>query len=144
MHIIVQIGQARCSIVHQSCLCWGNKYNKIGDVFFGFVAYETTPARPHLPLLACLFLLMSFLGMAMYCTERQHPQRLCEELEASLAVYLLNMKQLLWGCWIWLTMQWLTPTTGGDIEHYLISSNNSFNILGSVQSGPTNTPQSFW
>ncbi|CAI5696612.1 unnamed protein product [Oreochromis niloticus] len=68
-------------------------------------AYETTPSRPHLALFTCLFLLMSFLGVAMYCTDRRRPQRVCEELEATLAVYLLHMKQLLWGCWIWLTMQ---------------------------------------
>lgn len=81
-----------------------------------FAAYETTPSRPHLALFTCLFLLMSFLGVAMYCTDRRRPQRVCEELEAALAVYLLHMKQLLWGCWIWLTMQWLRPTTGGDTE----------------------------
>ncbi|KAF3701233.1 Consortin [Channa argus] len=68
-------------------------------------AYETTPSRPHLALFTCLFVLMSFLGVAMYCTDRRRPQRVCEELEAALAVYLLHMKQLLWGCWIWLTMQ---------------------------------------
>ncbi|XP_036006364.1 nutritionally-regulated adipose and cardiac enriched protein homolog isoform X3 [Fundulus heteroclitus] len=68
-------------------------------------AYETTSARPHLALFTCLFLLMSFLGVAMYCTDRRRPQRACEELEAALAVYLVHMKQLLWGCWIWLTMQ---------------------------------------
>ncbi|XP_028251232.1 nutritionally-regulated adipose and cardiac enriched protein homolog [Parambassis ranga] len=68
-------------------------------------AYETTPSRPHLALFTCLFLLMSCLGVAMYCTDRRRPQRVCEELEAALAVYLLHMKQLLWGCWIWLTMQ---------------------------------------
>lgn len=79
-------------------------------------AYETTPSRPHLALFTCLFLLMSFLGVAMYCTDRRRPQRVCEELEAALAVYLLHMKQLLWGCWIWLTMQWLRLTTGGDME----------------------------
>lgn len=67
--------------------------------------YETTPVRPHLALFTCLFLLMSFLGVAMYCTDRRRPQRACEELEAALAVYLVHMKQLLWGCWIWLTMQ---------------------------------------
>lgn len=68
-------------------------------------AYETTSSRPHLALFTCLFLLMSLLGVAMYCTDRRHPQRMCEELEAALAVYLVHMKQLLWGCWIWLTMQ---------------------------------------
>ncbi|XP_062253325.1 nutritionally-regulated adipose and cardiac enriched protein homolog isoform X1 [Platichthys flesus] len=68
-------------------------------------AYETTRSRPHLALFTCLFLLMSFLGVAMYCTDRRRPQRVCEELEAALAVYLLHMKQLVWGCWIWLTMQ---------------------------------------
>lgn len=70
-----------------------------------FPAYETTPSRPHLALFTTLFLLMSFLGVAMYCTDRRHQQRLCDELEAALAVYLLHVKQLLWGCWIWLTMQ---------------------------------------
>ncbi|XP_056915129.1 nutritionally-regulated adipose and cardiac enriched protein homolog [Takifugu flavidus] len=68
-------------------------------------AYETTPSHPHLALFTTLFLLMSFLGVAMYCTDRRHQQRLCDELEAALAVYLLHVKQLLWGCWIWLTMQ---------------------------------------
>ncbi|XP_051941938.1 nutritionally-regulated adipose and cardiac enriched protein homolog [Hippocampus zosterae] len=70
-----------------------------------FVAYETTPSRPHLFLFTCLFLMMSFVGVAMYCTGRRHPQRVCEQLEAALAVYLLHMKQLVWGCWVWLTMQ---------------------------------------
>jgi septal ring factor EnvC (AmiA/AmiB activator) len=28
-----------------------------------------------------------------------------QELEARLAVYLLHMKQLVWGCWMWLTVQ---------------------------------------
>ena len=69
------------------------------------LAYETTPARPHLALFTCLFLLMSLLGVAMYCTDRRRPQRMCEELEAWLAVYLLHMKQLVWGCWMWLTVQ---------------------------------------
>ncbi|XP_061552812.1 nutritionally-regulated adipose and cardiac enriched protein homolog isoform X1 [Phycodurus eques] len=68
-------------------------------------AYETTPSRPHLVLFACIFLMMSFVGIAMYCTDRRRPQRVCEQLEAALAVYLLHMKQLVWGCWIWLTMQ---------------------------------------
>ncbi|XP_037342564.2 nutritionally-regulated adipose and cardiac enriched protein homolog isoform X1 [Pungitius pungitius] len=68
-------------------------------------AYETTRSGPHLALLTCLFLLMSFLGVAMYCTDRRRPQRVCEELEHALSVYLLHMKRLLWGCWIWLTMQ---------------------------------------
>ncbi|XP_036818692.1 uncharacterized protein LOC110505588 isoform X1 [Oncorhynchus mykiss] len=69
------------------------------------VAYDTSPPRPHLALFTCLFLLMSLLGVVMYSTDRRRPQRVCEELEASLAVYLIHMKQLLWGCWIWLTMQ---------------------------------------
>lgn len=81
-----------------------SNYEKLCLCFTG-PAYETTPSRPHLALLTCLFLLMSFLGVAMYCTDRRRPQRVCEELEAALAVYLLHMKQLLWGCWIWLTMQ---------------------------------------
>ncbi|KAG7466317.1 hypothetical protein MATL_G00163520 [Megalops atlanticus] len=68
-------------------------------------AYDTSPSRPHLALLTCLFLLLSVLGVALYCTDRRRPQRACEELEAMLAVYLLQMKQVLWGCWIWLTMQ---------------------------------------
>ncbi|XP_024285956.2 uncharacterized protein LOC112256732 isoform X2 [Oncorhynchus tshawytscha] len=68
-------------------------------------AYDTSPPRPHLALFTCLFLLMSLLGVVMYSTDRRRPQRVCEELEASLAVYLIHMKQLLWGCWIWLTMQ---------------------------------------
>ncbi|RVE57204.1 hypothetical protein OJAV_G00213900 [Oryzias javanicus] len=68
-------------------------------------AYETATSRPHFALFTCLFLLMSCLGVAMYCTDRRRPQRACEELEAVLAVYLLHMKQILWGCWIWLTMQ---------------------------------------
>ncbi|KAJ8399166.1 hypothetical protein AAFF_G00415450 [Aldrovandia affinis] len=69
------------------------------------VAYDTSPSRPHLALFTCLFLLLSVLGVALYCTDRRRPQRVCEELEAMLAVYLLQMKQVLWGCWIWLTMQ---------------------------------------
>ncbi|CAB1330940.1 unnamed protein product, partial [Coregonus sp. 'balchen'] len=68
-------------------------------------AYDTSPPRPHLALFTCLFLLMSLLGVAMFCTERRRPQRVCEELEALLAVYLIHIKQLLWGCWIWITMQ---------------------------------------
>lgn len=72
---------------------------------YPLAAYETTQARPHLALFTCLFLLMSCVGVAMYCTDRRRPQRACEELEAALAVYLLHMKQLVWGCWIWLTMQ---------------------------------------
>ncbi|XP_072313444.1 nutritionally-regulated adipose and cardiac enriched protein homolog isoform X2 [Eucyclogobius newberryi] len=68
-------------------------------------AYDASPSRPHLALFTCLFLLMSLLGVAMYCTDRRRPQRVCEELEAALAVYIVHMKQLLWGCWIWLTMQ---------------------------------------
>ncbi|KAM6917410.1 nutritionally-regulated adipose and cardiac enriched protein homolog [Lycodopsis pacificus] len=68
-------------------------------------AYETTPSRPHLALFTCLFLLMSFLGVAMYCTDRRRPQRVCEELEDALSAHVLHMKQLVWGCWTWLTMQ---------------------------------------
>ncbi|XP_061700779.1 nutritionally-regulated adipose and cardiac enriched protein homolog [Syngnathoides biaculeatus] len=68
-------------------------------------AYETPPSRPHMVLFTCIFLMMSFVGIAMYCTDRRRPQRACEQLEAALAVYLLHMKQLVWGCWIWLTMQ---------------------------------------
>ncbi|XP_010877182.3 nutritionally-regulated adipose and cardiac enriched protein homolog [Esox lucius] len=68
-------------------------------------AYDTSPPHPHMALFTCLFLLMSLLGVAMYCTERRRPQRVCEELEASLAVYLVHIKQLLWGCWVWLTRQ---------------------------------------
>ncbi|XP_061552813.1 nutritionally-regulated adipose and cardiac enriched protein homolog isoform X2 [Phycodurus eques] len=78
-------------------------YAEIGKTEYS--AYETTPSRPHLVLFACIFLMMSFVGIAMYCTDRRRPQRVCEQLEAALAVYLLHMKQLVWGCWIWLTMQ---------------------------------------
>lgn len=77
-------------------------------------AYETAASRPHFALFTCLFLLMSCLGVAMYCTDRRRPQRACEELEAVLAVYLLHMKQILWGCWIWLTMQWHWAGWGMD------------------------------
>lgn len=104
--------QFKCSFTNQNC----KKKKVFFLLFFLLAAYETTPSRPHLALFTCLFLLMSFLGVAMYCTDRRRPQRVCEELEAALAVYLLHMKQLLWGCWIWLTMQWLRPTTGGDVE----------------------------
>ncbi len=108
--------QFKCSFTNQNC-------EKLVSISM-FAAYETTPSRPHLALFTCLFLLMSFLGVAMYCTDRRRPQRVCEELEAALAVYLLHMKQLLWGCWIWLTMQWLRPTTGGDI--FLFQTPNVF------------------
>ncbi|KAJ8290380.1 hypothetical protein GJAV_G00012100 [Gymnothorax javanicus] len=68
-------------------------------------AYDSSPRRPHLALFSCLILLLSLLLAALYCTDRRKPQRTCEELEAILAVYLLQVKQVLWGCWIWLTMQ---------------------------------------
>ncbi|KAI5616677.1 nutritionally-regulated adipose and cardiac enriched protein-like isoform X2 [Silurus asotus] len=67
--------------------------------------YDPSQNRPHLALLTCLFLLLSALGLALYCTHRRRPHRACEELQAALAVYLLRFKQILWGCWIWLTMQ---------------------------------------
>ncbi|XP_046712281.1 nutritionally-regulated adipose and cardiac enriched protein homolog isoform X3 [Silurus meridionalis] len=67
--------------------------------------YDPSQSRPHLALLTCLFLLLSALGLALYCTHRRRPHRACEELQAALAVYLLRFKQILWGCWIWLTMQ---------------------------------------
>ncbi|KAK2843433.1 hypothetical protein Q7C36_011648 [Tachysurus vachellii] len=67
--------------------------------------YDSYQSRPHLALLTCLFLLLSALGLALYCTHRRRPHRACEELQAALAVYLLRFKQILWGCWIWLTMQ---------------------------------------
>ncbi|XP_058255962.1 nutritionally-regulated adipose and cardiac enriched protein homolog isoform X2 [Hemibagrus wyckioides] len=67
--------------------------------------YDSSQSRPHLALLTCLFLLLSALGLALYCTHRRRPHRACEELQAALAVYLLRFKQILWGCWIWLTMQ---------------------------------------
>ncbi|XP_046905543.1 nutritionally-regulated adipose and cardiac enriched protein homolog isoform X2 [Hypomesus transpacificus] len=68
-------------------------------------AYDTSQARSHLALFTCLFLMMSLLGVALYCTDRRRPQRMCEDLEASLAVYLLKAKQLVWVCWGWITMQ---------------------------------------
>ncbi|KAM9466530.1 nutritionally-regulated adipose and cardiac enriched protein homolog isoform 2-T2 [Clarias gariepinus] len=67
--------------------------------------YDSSQSRPYLALLTCLFLLLSALGLALYCTHRRRPHRACEELQAALAVYLLRFKQILWGCWIWLTMQ---------------------------------------
>ncbi|MCJ8736831.1 hypothetical protein PDJAM_G00016960 [Pangasius djambal] len=67
--------------------------------------YDSSQSHPHLALLTCLFLLLSALGLALYCTHRRRPHRACEELQAALAVYLLRFKQILWGCWIWLTMQ---------------------------------------
>ncbi|XP_062863859.1 nutritionally-regulated adipose and cardiac enriched protein homolog [Trichomycterus rosablanca] len=83
--------------------------NTIHDIPFYdcFGAYDSTQSRPHLALLTCLFLMLSALGLALYCTHRRRPQRACEELQAALAVYLLRLKQILWGCWIWLTMQLL-------------------------------------
>ncbi|XP_018583240.1 nutritionally-regulated adipose and cardiac enriched protein homolog isoform X3 [Scleropages formosus] len=69
------------------------------------IDYDGSPCRPHLALFACFFLLLSVLGVALYCTDRRRPLRMCEELEALLAVYLLQMKQVVWACWIWLTMQ---------------------------------------
>lgn len=105
-----------------------------------FPAYETSPSRPHLALFTCLFLLMSLVGVAMYCTDRRHQQRLCEELEAALAVYLLHMKQLLWGCWIWLTMQWHEQTTGGDKAPVIVViSRPLFFFLFWKDTRPTNT-----
>ncbi|XP_036449615.1 nutritionally-regulated adipose and cardiac enriched protein homolog isoform X2 [Colossoma macropomum] len=68
-------------------------------------AYDSSQSRPYLALLTCLFLLLSALGLALYCTDRRRPHRACEDLQAALAVYLLQLKQILWGCWIWLTMQ---------------------------------------
>ncbi|KAL7862079.1 hypothetical protein SRHO_G00135200 [Serrasalmus rhombeus] len=68
-------------------------------------AYDSSQSRPYLALLTCLFLLLSALGLALYCTDRRRPHRACEDLQAVLAVYLLQLKQILWGCWIWLTMQ---------------------------------------
>lgn len=122
--------QLKCSFTKQNC-------EKLLSVFT-FPAYEATPSRPHLALFTCIFLLMSFLGVAMYCTDRRRPQRVCEELEAALAVYLLHMKQLLWGCWIWLTMQWLRPATGGDIEPTLYFPDPSF-FRSWKEPRPTNT-----
>lgn len=70
-----------------------------------FTVYDTPQNHLHLALLTCLFLLLSALGLALYCTDRRRPQRACEELQTALAVYLLQFKQIVWGCWIWLTMQ---------------------------------------
>ncbi|KAK7142034.1 hypothetical protein R3I94_011660 [Phoxinus phoxinus] len=67
--------------------------------------YDTPQSHLHLALLTCLFLLLSGLGLALYCTDRRRPQRACEELQTALAVYLLQFKQIVWACWIWLTMQ---------------------------------------
>lgn len=131
--------------VQFKCSSFTNQNSEKPVWFFSpCAAYETTPSRPHLALFTCLFLLMSFLGVAMYCTDRRRPQRVCEELEAALAVYLLHMKQLLWGCWIWLTMQWLLSTTGGDMEPLLIYYKfsvffRSLFFLSLKVPGPTNT-----
>ncbi|XP_052001862.1 nutritionally-regulated adipose and cardiac enriched protein homolog isoform X2 [Xyrauchen texanus] len=67
--------------------------------------YDKPQSHLHLALLSCLFLLLSALGLALYCTDRRRPQRACEELQTALAVYLLQFKQIIWACWIWLTMQ---------------------------------------
>ncbi|XP_052010159.1 uncharacterized protein LOC127662835 isoform X1 [Xyrauchen texanus] len=67
--------------------------------------YDTPQSRLHLALLTCLFLLLSALGLALYCTDRRRPHRSCEELQTAMAVYLLQFKQIVWACWIWLTMQ---------------------------------------
>ncbi|XP_055028570.2 uncharacterized protein [Misgurnus anguillicaudatus] len=67
--------------------------------------YDTPQNNLHLALLTCLFLLLSVLGLVLYCTDRRRPQRSCEELQTALAVYLLQFKQIVWACWIWLTMQ---------------------------------------
>ncbi|XP_059375266.1 nutritionally-regulated adipose and cardiac-enriched protein-like isoform X2 [Carassius carassius] len=67
--------------------------------------YDTPQSHLHLALLTCLFLLLSALGLALYCTDRRRPQRACEDLHTALAVYLLQFKQIVWACWIWLTMQ---------------------------------------
>ncbi|XP_056623865.1 nutritionally-regulated adipose and cardiac enriched protein homolog isoform X1 [Triplophysa dalaica] len=66
--------------------------------------YDTPQNHLHLALLTCLFLMLSALGLALYCTDRRRSQRACEELQTALAVYLLQFKQIVWGWWIWLTM----------------------------------------
>ncbi|XP_076834588.1 nutritionally-regulated adipose and cardiac enriched protein homolog isoform X2 [Brachyhypopomus gauderio] len=68
-------------------------------------AYDSSHSRPHLAVLTCLFLLLSVLAVALYCTDRRRPHSACEELQAALAVYLFQLKQIIWGCWIWITMQ---------------------------------------
>ncbi|TRY57797.1 hypothetical protein DNTS_027638 [Danionella cerebrum] len=67
--------------------------------------YDSPQSRLQLALLSCLFLMLSALALALYCTDRRRHHRTCEELQTALAVYLLQLKQIVWACWIWLTMQ---------------------------------------
>lgn len=87
--------------------CTANIFSISHQIYFDFCApvYDTPQSHLHLALLTCLFLLLSALGVALYCTDRRRPQRACEELQTALAVYLLQFKQIVWACWIWLTMQ---------------------------------------
>ncbi|XP_066550179.1 nutritionally-regulated adipose and cardiac enriched protein homolog isoform X2 [Amia ocellicauda] len=67
--------------------------------------YDDSRSRPHFALLTCMFVLLSLLGAVLFCTDRRRHLRACEELESMLIVYFVQVKQVLWGCWIWLTMQ---------------------------------------
>ncbi|XP_066550180.1 nutritionally-regulated adipose and cardiac enriched protein homolog isoform X3 [Amia ocellicauda] len=69
------------------------------------LAYDDSRSRPHFALLTCMFVLLSLLGAVLFCTDRRRHLRACEELESMLIVYFVQVKQVLWGCWIWLTMQ---------------------------------------
>ncbi|XP_041121339.1 uncharacterized protein LOC121324020 isoform X2 [Polyodon spathula] len=60
-------------------------------------AYEQSTNRTHFALLACIFILLSVLGVVLYCTDKRRPLKVCEELESVLIVYFLQMKQILWG-----------------------------------------------
>ncbi|XP_015206393.2 nutritionally-regulated adipose and cardiac enriched protein homolog isoform X1 [Lepisosteus oculatus] len=69
------------------------------------LVYNNSTNRPHYALLTCLFILLSILGAVMYCTDKRRHLKVCEELESMLSVCFVQMKQVLWSCWIWLTMQ---------------------------------------
>ncbi|XP_051775743.1 nutritionally-regulated adipose and cardiac enriched protein homolog isoform X2 [Erpetoichthys calabaricus] len=65
-------------------------------------AYETADNKPHFALLTCIFIFLSLLGVMLYCADRRRHLKMCEELESMLIVYLLQVKQVVWGCWQWL------------------------------------------
>ncbi|KAK1158864.1 hypothetical protein AOXY_G22642 [Acipenser oxyrinchus oxyrinchus] len=68
-------------------------------------AYDQSTNRTHFALLACIFVLLSVLGVILYCTDKRRHLKVCEELESMLIVSFLQMKQILWSCWMWLTRQ---------------------------------------
>lgn len=68
-------------------------------------AYDQSTNRTHFALLACIFVLLSVLGVVLYSTDKRRCLKMCEELESMLIVSFLQMKQILWSCWMWLTRQ---------------------------------------